>query len=377
MRSSISSSDLAHIEDHPVVERDVPDQPWAHLLAIVLVLLAIAVGGWEWRMRSIGLEAGDGSDDASAWAAERRRIDTASIPVAIVGDSRLLFGVDLGHFRSLTGAEPLQLSIRGTNPLFLLRNIAEDEDFRGIAVVAFNEFSVFGNRIGGGGGAEALERYRYESPASRAGHLLHGSLSQALAFLDEGYRLSVLVRRLDRAGRNGARSPYNSPWKLSTMGPARDTRMWSRIERPGFLQDHARHVWMAPARQPLPPESQRATVIAQVRADIARIRARGGDVVFFRAPTSDPFWAVTDAYLPRADGWDRLLAETGTQGLHFLDDPVLRELDTPEYSHVSRACATVMTDVLARWLAEGHAALSIRAATSAMTASDCQPRNAG
>src|SRR5258708_40072226 len=96
MPSSISSSERLTAADRPgvaqpVPERDIPDRPWRAISACVLVLVLLLVGLWEWRMRTLELLPGDLDDNPGAWAEQRRRIDTASVPVAIAGDSRILY----------------------------------------------------------------------------------------------------------------------------------------------------------------------------------------------------------------------------------------------------------------------------------------------
>ena len=52
---------------------------------------------------------------------QRRAADIA--PVAIVGDSRILFDTDLDRFQALTGVRPVQLAIVGTNARALLEHL--------------------------------------------------------------------------------------------------------------------------------------------------------------------------------------------------------------------------------------------------------------
>lgn len=374
MPSSISSSELhADADRLHVPQRAVPDRGWPALAAAALLLCLLALGAWEWRMRGIGLEAGDLDDAPAGWVEARRTIDSEPVAVALVGDSRLLFGADLDRFQRLTGIRPVQLSMRGTNAQFLLDHVAADADFRGLAIVTFNEPSSFSGRIGArvGGAEQAFARYAYESPAQRSGHLLHRALSSQLAFLDENYRLSVLLRRLDRGARAGVPSPYVRPWKLSVTGAQRETRMWRRIEAPGFLQEQAREAWLAtPLPPPLAPE-QRDAQIARTRAAIESIRARGGDVVYVRPPSDGPLYARHTGYLPRSDGWEALLAGAGVKGVHFEDLPALAGIALPEYSHVSAACAPVMTDAFVRAIA-ALGLLELRDdAPPALAAADC------
>src|SRR5215469_7976413 len=122
MPSSISSSDMQSSDiavtrpgfvrltaadrpgiAQPVPVRDIPARPWPRILAAAATLLVIAAAGWEWRMRALGLEAGDLDDGPSFWAEQRRRIDGGDVAFAILGDSRILYDTDLDRFEALTG----------------------------------------------------------------------------------------------------------------------------------------------------------------------------------------------------------------------------------------------------------------------------------
>jgi hypothetical protein len=95
-----------------------------------------------------------------------------------------------------------------------------------------------------------------------------------------------------------------------------------------------------------------------IATSIARIHARGGEVVFVRPPSAGLFLERENRNAPRARTWDRLLRETGSFGIHFEDYPEMRDLEVPEWSHLSRDSATRFTrayvDVLLR---EGYVGL--------------------
>lgn len=60
-------------------------------------------------------------------------------------------------------------------------------------------------------------------------------------------------------------------------------------------------------------------------------------------------------------------------GIHADDDPVTRELELPELSHLSRACTTVYTDAYVRTLLRLTSRLQLRAdAPPPLAASDCR-----
>jgi hypothetical protein len=323
------------------------------MFAAVVALTLVFTGLWEWQMRVRDLTPGDIGDGPSAWAEQRRRVDTENIPVAIVGDSRILFDTDVNRFVSLTGTHPLQLALPGTNPRFFLENLADDPKFNGLLIVGTAETIYFRDKIGLM--KDALTRFQHESPSQRISFLLNRVLRRFLAFLDEDYRLSTLVARLDPGYRAVEDGPYDDVWKISESADGRYTWLWPRIERDARLRAHARAAWLhAPSvfvGKPVDAASIRLT-LEKTRIAVAKIRAHGGDVIFVRPPSAPELRKHEDARLPRAKGWDALLAAAKVKGIHADDVPAMKGLVIPEYSHLSRACAAVFTDAYVRQLAQ-------------------------
>jgi len=254
-----------------------------------------------------------------------------------------------------------------------LEDLAADEDFKGLAIVGITDGLYFRDGIGLMAGA--LDRYGYESPAQRSSYVLHRAASKVFAFMDDAYRLSALVQRLDPGWRPGTRGPCNDVWKVSVKETGRQTWLWPRIETDARLRERARAVWMPGASRRPPPTAE---VIARTRAAtkvaVARIRARGGDVIFVRPPSSPELRTSEDAWMPRALGWDPLIATARVEGIHFDDFSSMQGLDIPEFSHLSRACARVFTDAYVRVIAERLPRVALRAdAPPALTPADCRP----
>lgn len=358
MPSSTSSSRRLTAADRPGVAqpvpvRDVPERPWRAMFAIALTLTVALWAGWEWQMRRLELTPGDLGDSASAWAEQRRRVYTPG-SVVILGDSRILFDTDLNRFSALTGVRPIQLALAGTNARPFLEDLAADRRFNGLVIVGIAETSYFRKEVGLQ--KDALARFHYESPAQRSSFLLNRALRRGFAFLDEDYRLSNLVARLDPGWRVGARGPYDDVWKLSDAGDERQTWLWPRIEHDARLRAHARAAWRgASGRGIFTGKPVAAAIIAMTlettRTAVSEIRARGGEVVFVRPPSAPQLRSREDLSLPRAKGWDALLVAAKVRGVHFDDDPAMQGLSIPEFSHLSRACATVFTDAYVRRLA--------------------------
>ena len=353
----------------PVPTRDIPDQPWGTLAMIVAATLLIGTGLLEWNARRIGLNAGDLDNSETDWAVERAR--SAGAPVAIVGDSRILFDTDLDRFEALTGVRPIQLAIHGTSALTLLQDTAANPDFKGLLIVGLAETMFFQPFDGYGGYIHKLAQY--ESPAKLASAKIDHILQRRLAYLDSSHRLSVVAARLDPNYRRGVEGPYDDVWKVQQVGEHRATQMWPRIVTDPKLRTHARYAWKGfkedfPYTPPLI-----ATGLAKAVKAVAAIRARGGEVVFVRPPSDIHLRVNEEAQLPKAKSWDALLRATHAAGVHNDDLPAhLRRLVMPEWSHLTRACSTVFTDAYVRRLAALTPRLTLKAdAPPPLSRDDC------
>jgi hypothetical protein len=358
----------------PVPTRDIPLKPWARIGASVFAAVALLTAGWEWNARvNLGLHAGDLADSAQGWAEARRAADQA--PVAIVGDSRILFDTDQARFQALTGVRPIQASFVGTDSRALLEHFANDPNFHGLLIVGMADTIYFGSPAIGVG-ASAVHNYaKNDKPAQLTGMWIDRWLQQYVAFLDDDYRLSTMLPRLDHGWRKGADSPYDDVWKIGEMYPGRQVVMWDQIERPGYLQAHARLAWGG-FKGPNVPKRVADKVIARSAEAVRRIRARGGDVVFIRPPSAPQLRVNEQHRIPRALGWDRLLVGANAKGIHADDLPHAQNLVIPEYSHLSRKCATVFTDAYVRRLVQLTSRLKLRAdAPPPLSRADCVPQN--
>ena len=109
----------------------------------MLVAVTLLTGAWEWNARTnLGLHAGDIDDSPQAWAEARRAADHA--PVAIVGDSRILFDTDQERFQAMTGVRPMQVAHVGTDARALLEHFANDPNFHGLLIVGMADTMYFG-----------------------------------------------------------------------------------------------------------------------------------------------------------------------------------------------------------------------------------------
>jgi hypothetical protein len=337
----------------PVPARPVPARPWNRILPTALVLLALMLTAWETYWRAFGATPGIRNSDG-LWARERRRIDAGEgNATVLIGDSRLLFDVQLQVWEKLAGERPIQLSLEGTSPFFALEDLAADEHFTGRLLVGLAPVNLLRN---GGARASVLAYTRHESPSQRIGQWLSMRLLEPyLAFDDPDFALQAVLERQAWPPRPGL-PPSLPVRKLSISAADRNTHLWSKLQSDPDYQALVRDRWrerhwgvlaLPPELQPpgqWPPLIQ-AQIAGAARA-VAQLRARGVKVVFVRPPSTGPYLEGEQRDLPRERTFEPLLAATGAPGIHFQDYPELQGFESPEWSHLSQADAERFTAAL-------------------------------
>jgi len=331
----------------PVPTRDIPDRPWGMMALFVVIAVALLTVGWEMKMRSLGLVAGDVDDSIARWAEQHTKA-AGKDKVVLVSDSRLMFDTDLDRFAALTGKEPVQLGVVGSSALVLLQDLAKDPTVNGLVLVGMADTSYFGQP--GFAGLYLREPEKTRLPSGRTRLWLGDLLENTLAFPSADYRLSKLVHRIDRGQRKGVFGPYEDVWKISTNDQRREYVMWDRVESDPFIRAHAIMVWNDFKEEPGEPPFDVPKTLKATKEAVDAIRARGGDVLFLRPPSAARLRANEERRIPKAKGWDAILATSGSRGIHA-DDLGQQPWVLPELSHLSRACRTVYTDMYLRRLA--------------------------
>jgi hypothetical protein len=353
MHSSTSNSDFVRV---------IPDVPWRRLFAVVVVLSVSATVGWELfaRSRGYGPTLNDTSD---LWAETRGTVKPDSI--VLLGTSRMLFDIDLDVLEQGLGQRPKQLAIVGSSPFPILADLAADESFRGtvlLDVVPAMYLAPGGPLVEAS--ERALRRYRTWNHAQRWSHSLGVALEQSVSFLkQEDLTLAKLLEQLPIPNRKDALLGPVMPPYFYTIDRDRRARMFSEAAVVGSpLQQRVANGWLPLFSVPPPPtfiplEQFQKMMGQAVEArfsetakHIARIKARGGNVVFLRLPVTGPLVAREEQLAPRAATWDRLVRETGVASIRFDEHDDLRSFDCPEWSHLSAEDSVEFTKRLVPYL---------------------------
>ncbi len=326
----------------PSYDRDIPAIKWGAAARLAIVIVCAGIAAWEKEMRSLGLYQGDLGDGNSYWAVERRKLDAPNPnAIAIIGSSRILFDTDLDIFEQMSGIRPVQLALPGTGPRLFLDDLANNENFSGMVVVGVTPGLFFNDPVGLFAGA--IDYTRDQSPSQRMGHPIGKLLHRQFAFMDQSHSLIQVIRNRKIENREGIRGPYEDVWKIGVVEDDRQTRLWMQVEQNEYIRDHATHAWSAFMGAPPIADEDIDVAIENTKHNVEKIRARGGEVVFVRAPSIDPIREEETRRLKRERAWDRLIEETNSFGVHFEDHKMMQRLKVPEWSHLSQGSAKTFT----------------------------------
>jgi hypothetical protein len=336
---------------------------------VAVVLAALCLGGWEFHWRNHGY-APTLEDTGDLWAETRSRLGPDPDQTVIIGSSRILFDFDLQAYAKAFGtALPVQLALPGGTPAPILYHIAEETPFRGTLLVGVTPPLYF---VPGGFPVEraesAIHRYKNWSPSQRLGNILGKALQKQVAFFNEDLTLDALLKSLPVPNREGAARnlPPRFPPYFGRVEEGRQVWMWEKCGFGTPLAARIQNIWKPLFTPPPPPpevtpEEAKERFLAAMEATLERtrrsvetIRGRGGRVVFIRPPSSGWVRDMENTTAPRAGFWDRILAVSGSPGIHFEDYPALSDFACPEWSHLtagdavrySRAVLPILKSVL-------------------------------
>ncbi len=317
----------------------MPGRTW-RTFALAFALLVAALAGLEgfWRLQG---HAPSIVDDQDFWCSER---DRASEPGAVVllGASRLWWGFSADVFERRFPGRPLVQLCDRWSPVAVLRDLSEDESFRGTALV-----SVLADRF---------ERARWDdqqhlvdycetqwTPSNRLNRKLRTRLEARFVLLNP----IVGILEVGRSLVDGLGTP--DPLWVETR-PDRSRLADFQARDPEYVRQFERKLIREHALRGGPHAHSRPQPwlegALEIEAFVLRIQARGGRVAFIRLPSAGKRWRLDKKNYPKAEYWDALASRTSAATLHFLDMPGMRSFELPDGSHVDRRDAARYTEVL-------------------------------
>jgi hypothetical protein len=314
----------------------VPAGPWGRTWIAALVAIALAAGGLESLMRARGYQPSV-KDDEYLWAAERGRVsDDSPHTVALLGTSRLLLGASLATLeRELPDWKIVQLAIDGTQPAGSLIDLAEDPQFRGVAIV---------DTIESGITPDAWDRQAAYIATYHRGWRAPGAIAERALATQVQSRLAILSDTAMHVLGNG----FSAPPYVTTFADRSQDADYTKTDVPALKRRQLERIRAAAHPQPATAAEADAWLPQALAMEpyVDQIQARGGRVVYVRMPVCDERWAADERDVPKALFWDRLAARTHALAIHFADYPTLRDVACPDTSHIDSRDAPRFTHAL-------------------------------
>lgn len=314
----------------------------------MLFIVVSVVIGWEMYLRNQGITVSY-DDGPPLWSDKRAQVYAPpEQTVVFVGSSRIKYDLDIETWEQITGCRALMLAIEGSSPRPALEDLANDPGFKGRLIVDVTEGLFFSNAPPNT--AQPLENIHYfkeRTPAQQASFGLNRLLESQLAFLDkDNFSLNAQLDALELPSRPGVFMMPIFPLDFGRVTFERQNKMTDRFVADTALQNRVKGIWAFFRSQSKEPPASGVVldeILKSVKTATDKIKARGGEVLFVRTPSSGPFWQGEQMGFPREKYWDRLLAETQCPGIHFADYPAIDHFICPEFSHLTPADAVVFT----------------------------------
>jgi hypothetical protein len=310
-----------------------------------LLAAALLLGLWEGLLRALGFQPSV-NDDAGLWCLARSRVPPDDPhALVLIGTSRSQLGIDpvvLGQSLAdrTAGRRPIQLSILGSSPVPVLEHFAADDTFRGLLLCEVKEIIFFNAAAE----RDALGRRYVQQYQKLCGSaLLQMRLRAACQelFACQNPEVSYLTWRALQ------RRELPQPQVRVRRDRCRQTYFQENLALEAERQRLYRLALSV--GRPFDPEGL-ATFLDHIQDQVARIQARGGQVVFVRMPSGGQLRQVEERRVPRADYWDQLVRRTTAPCIHYQDHRALRDYRCPDDSHLDYRDAVPFTRALAKVL---------------------------
>ena len=331
-------------------------------LIIALIVSVTAITIWELYWRSKGYTPTI-DDNKALWAVQRDRVrDLDSENVVLMGSSRVLFDIQLDKWENETGIRPIQLASVGSSPLPIFHDIVENTDYTGTVIVGVTPGLFFSTTFPKAQPwswpQSKVDFYRDRTYAQQLNHLLSLPLQENLALMsageqkmDDNIDLKALLKRI----KIGQRIPEGMPpfyefGEITSID--RNLRMMEKTVTDTAFANTIIKVWTFFGKT-APPPDKKSTMDFFLK-DAKKFKARGGNLVLLRCPSSGGYRMGENIVTPRKDFWDDLVKQTNVKSYHFEDYEQFKNLKCPEWSHLSAKDADYFTGELAKiMLADG------------------------
>jgi hypothetical protein len=325
---------------------DVPAGAWSLVWGVAILLVLAGLGAIEIWGRGRGYQPSI-KDGPAAWSKVRsdaRAPAGPESPLVLAGTSRFSVGLDPEVLSEEIGRPVVDLALAGSLSFFVLKDLAEDTAFHGLVLCEIGAFGAGMDDPKAGWSLIPVSYIKYFHTRTAVGNMeetLREMAQSRLLFLlpSLGPRFALMHLTFGPAPRvEYVRLPVRSsrfgPVDYShAIDPDVAARRWVTLtDRLGSITD---------------PEV--VLLAGKYRAFAEAIRARGGDVVFFRMLASGIVLASEERLSPRRQ-WDLFATQVPEIAFNFEDVPSLRDFKAADGSHLDVSDTAAFTRALGREL---------------------------
>ncbi|SFN86807.1 hypothetical protein SAMN04487989_105101 [Bizionia echini] len=324
-------------------------------LIIAIAFSFLGLASWELFWRSEG-KMPDLDDDKNLWAVQRAKVNKLTkSDVLLMGSSRVLFDIQLNEWESETGVRPIQLASAGASPLPIFHDIVNNTDFNGTVIVGVTPGLFFSTTYPGAGpwkrAQSRVEYYQNRTYAQRLNHWLSLPLQKNLALVsttEEGWSDDIDLKSLLGTIQleNRLEKPIFPPfYNFGDIDQDRNMQMTQKTVNDTAFANTVKLVWKTiVTSNDQPPEREATTSF--FADDAKKFKAKDGNLILVYCPASGLFKEGETKFFKTSEFWDKLILQTGKKGYHYEDYEQLKNLDCPEWSHLSAKDAKYFTTEL-------------------------------
>lgn len=303
----------------------LPPKPFLRMWVGCVLVTCLAIGLFESLARVAGFPAMP-ADDWGLWAIERTQVrNDDPNQVVFLGSSRMQVGLDPDAFASGFQTESaLQLAILGGAPIPILKDLADNTAFQGIAVCDFFPAGYFMKNPGQTRTLPESYAARYQGRAlwSLFERRLKMTIEESFSSVNTNFHPVHTVRkwwREDEFPPQWLRLQANRAWKVNY-------EEW----RPEWF------IYQVPDElKPIPMDEEEWRDAARgIEEIVGKIQSRGGEVVFVHFPIAKDYLKLEGERFPREKFWNPWSRQTSSTTIHYEDYPQLAHFSPPDGSHL-------------------------------------------
>ena len=321
-----------------------------------MTLSVIGIISWEayWRSQDYYPTL---NDEEALWAMHRSKVeDLTNNGLIILGSSRAYFDIQLNEWEMETGVKPIQLSSTGSSPLPTFHDIVHNTNYKGTILIGVTPGLFFSTTYPGASPwsrpQSKVNHFHDRTYAQRLNFQLSIPLQNNLIFMsadeeewDNDIDLKSLIKRIQIGKR--VDKPKKPPfYHFGDVNLDRNMSMTQRASTDTAFANSITKVWQFFGAGAPPPDKE--STMNFFLKDLQIFKEKGGKVVLVRFPSSGGVRMGENHKLPRKDFWDELVKQSELKAYHFEDYEQFKNLECPEWSHLSAKDARFFTSELAK-----------------------------